>query len=43
MPEGSAEDDSDQDGGMPEEQDEDDTPKCPTPADMFRSRTESID
>lgn len=37
MPEGSADDDSDQDGGLPDEQDDD----C-SPQDIFRSKTEDL-
>ena len=39
-PEGSVDDDSDQDGGMPEDQEDDD---CSKPQDIFRARTESLD
>lgn len=40
MPEGTSDNDGDEDGGMPEDQDEDDPP-C-TPQDIFRSRTEDL-
>jgi hypothetical protein len=40
-PEGSVDDDSDQDGGMPEDSDDDDP--CVKPSPDLRTRTESID
>ena len=40
-PEGSVDDDSDQ-TGLPEDAEDEDDPKCPTPADIWRSRTEDL-
>jgi hypothetical protein len=41
MPEGTADDDTDQDGGMPDDADDDD-PSCPPVADIWRARTEDL-